>query len=81
MDVKRLARFDRPGHWATGGQRSEQIRNRGAGWVYLHVVIDDRTRYLYVEQHAREDAETNAAHPGARDGALRRARARRRRRR
>jgi transposase InsO family protein len=60
MDVKRLARFDTPGHFATGGQRSEQIRTRGAGWVYLHVVIDDHSRYLYVEQHDREDADTNA---------------------
>jgi transposase InsO family protein len=59
MDVKRLARFQRPGHWATG-QRSERVRTRHAGWVYLHVVIDDHSRYLYVEQHAREDAETNA---------------------
>jgi transposase InsO family protein len=59
MDVKRLARFDVAGHWAAG-QRNEQIRNRGAGWVYLHVVIDDHSRYLYVEQHDREDAETNA---------------------
>jgi len=61
MDVKRLARFDTAGHWATGGQRSEIIRSRGAGWVYVHVVIDDHSRYLFVEQHAREDAETNAA--------------------
>jgi transposase InsO family protein len=60
MDVKRLARFEKPGHWATGGQRSEQIRSRGAGWVYLHVVIDDHSRYLYVEQHDHEDAHTNA---------------------
>jgi transposase InsO family protein len=60
MDVKRLARFDRPGHWVTGGQRSEQLRNRGIGWAYLHVVIDDHSRYLYVEQHDHEDAETNA---------------------
>jgi transposase InsO family protein len=59
MDVKRLARFDTPGHWATGGQRSETLRNRGAGWVYLHVVIDDHSRYLYVEQHRRENADTN----------------------
>ena len=58
MDVKRVARFDRPGHWATG--RAEQHKTRGAGWVYLHVVIDDRSRYLYVEQHPLEDAETNA---------------------
>src|SRR3954454_11300498 len=32
MDVKRLARFDVPGHWATG--RAEQHKTRGAGWVY-----------------------------------------------
>jgi transposase InsO family protein len=60
MDVKRLARFDKPGHFVSGGQRHEQLRNRGVGWVYLHVVIDDHSRYLYVEQHSREDAETNA---------------------
>jgi transposase InsO family protein len=58
MDVKRLARFDRPGHWATG--RGERHKTRGAGWAYLHVVIDDHSRYLYVEQHDHEDAETNA---------------------
>jgi transposase InsO family protein len=58
MDVKRLARFAVPGHWAIG--RAERHRTRGAGWVYLHVVIDDHSRYLYVEQHDREDADTNA---------------------
>lgn len=58
MDVKRLARFERPGHWATG--RGEEHKSRGAGWAYLHVVIDDHSRYLYVEQHDHEDAETNA---------------------
>jgi transposase InsO family protein len=57
MDVKRLARFDDPGHFVTGDRAQ---RSRGAGWVYLHVVIDDHSRYLYVEQHAREDADTNA---------------------
>jgi transposase InsO family protein len=59
MDVKRLARFDRPGHWATR-QRGERHKTRHAGWVYLHIVIDDHSRYLYVEQHDREDADTNA---------------------
>jgi transposase InsO family protein len=58
MDVKRLARFEKPGHWATG--RGEQHKSPGAGWVYLHVVIDDHSRYLYVEQHDHEDADTNA---------------------
>ncbi len=58
MDVKRLPRFNKPGHWAMG--RAEEHKTRGAGWVFLHVVIDDHSRYLYVEQHDHESAETNA---------------------
>jgi transposase InsO family protein len=58
MDVKRLARFDQPGHAATGERHDH---NRGVGWEYLHVVIDDRSRLAYVERHPREDAATNAA--------------------
>ncbi|MGZ6036941.1 MAG: IS481 family transposase [Myxococcaceae bacterium] len=58
MDVNRLARFHRPGHRVTG--RGSEHESPGAGWVYLHVVIDDHSRYLYVEQHDHEDAETNA---------------------
>jgi transposase InsO family protein len=58
MDVKRLARFEQPGHAATGERHD---RNRGAGWEYLHVVIDDHSRLAYVERHPHEDAETNAA--------------------
>jgi transposase InsO family protein len=58
MDVKRLARFAEPGHAVTGDKHD---RNRGAGWEYLHVVIDDHSRLAYVERHPREDAETNAA--------------------
>lgn len=58
MDVKRLARFERPGHALTG-DKSE--RSHGAGWEYLHVVIDDNSRLAYVERHPREDAETNAS--------------------
>jgi transposase InsO family protein len=59
MDVKRLARFERPGH-RTRGESERVRRNRGAGWVYLHVVIDDNSRYVHVEQHPHEDALTNA---------------------
>jgi transposase InsO family protein len=60
MDVKRLARFERPGH-RTRGEPERVRRNRGAGWVHLHVVIDDHSRYAHVEQHPHEDALTNAA--------------------
>jgi transposase len=58
MDVKRLARFDRPGHAVTG-KRGE--RSRSVGWEYLHVVVDDHSRLAYVERHPHEDAQTNAA--------------------
>jgi transposase InsO family protein len=57
MDVKRLARFCEPGHAATGERHD---RSRGAGWEYLHVVIDDHSRLAYVERHPRESAESNA---------------------
>jgi len=59
MDVKRLGRFREPGHRALGRERKHE-RSRGAGWEYLHVVIDDHTRLAYVELHGQEDAETNA---------------------
>jgi transposase InsO family protein len=57
MDVKRLARFAEPGHAVTGDRRHQ---SHGAGWEYLHVVIDDHSRLAYVERHPRESAETNA---------------------
>jgi transposase InsO family protein len=60
MDTKRLARFDTPGHWATG-QRSEQVRTRGAGHVYVHCVVDDHSRLAYAECHTADSAQAAAA--------------------
>ncbi len=57
VDVKRLARFERPGHRVTGDRRR---RSRRVGFDYLHCVVDDRSRYARVELHPREDAETAA---------------------
>jgi transposase InsO family protein len=57
VDVKKLARFDRPGHRATGDR---QRRSRRVGYDYLHVVVDDNSRYAYVELHPRQDSETAA---------------------
>jgi transposase InsO family protein len=59
VDVKRLARFREPGHRVTGDRR-ELPRNRGSGYEYLHCVVDDRSRYAYVELHPREDGQTAA---------------------
>jgi transposase InsO family protein len=46
VDVKKLGRFDRPGHRVTGTRTD---RNRGAGWEAVHVAVDDTTRLAYVE--------------------------------
>ena len=58
VDVKRLVRFNEPGHRVTG-DRSR--RSRRAGFEYLHCVVDDRSsRYAHVELHPGEDGETAA---------------------
>jgi hypothetical protein len=69
IDTARLARFGRPGHRARG--RGEPQRNRGAGWVFVHVAVDDMSRYAYIEQLVDARAKTCAAfleralpHPG-----------------
>jgi transposase InsO family protein len=62
VDVARLARFDRPGHAVTGDRTSSGAQKRaGHGYVYLHCVVDDRSRYAYVEQHRDQGGETAAA--------------------
>jgi transposase InsO family protein len=59
MDVKKLAGFRQPSHRVTG-DRSDRRFNRGVGYDYLHVVIDDNSRLAYVELHPTENADTNA---------------------
>jgi transposase InsO family protein len=59
LDVKKLARFQVPGHRVTG-DRGELGRSRGSGYDHLHCVVDDHSRLAYVELHPREDAQTNA---------------------
>jgi transposase InsO family protein len=46
LDVKKLGRFRRPGHRVHGDRTR---RDRGAGWEYVHVCIDDASRAAYVE--------------------------------
>jgi transposase InsO family protein len=55
VDVKKLGRFGRPGHRAHSDRRT---RNRGIGWEYVHVAIDDATRLAYVEVLEDEKAAT-----------------------
>jgi transposase InsO family protein len=59
LDVKKLGRISGYyGHRITG-DRSRQ--RRGAGWDYVHVAIDDRTRIAYVEVLRDETGESSAA--------------------
>jgi transposase InsO family protein len=51
LDIKRLARFHRPGHRVTGNR---QIDSPGAGWQFLHVAIDDHARVAYGELYRDE---------------------------
>lgn len=53
LDIKKLGRIETAGHAVTG-DRSK--RSRGAGWEYLHVCIDDHSRYAYCEILADEKA-------------------------
>jgi transposase InsO family protein len=56
LDIKKLGRFDQPGHRVTGTRAG--CRNRGAGWDFVHVAIDDATRLAYVEVLADERKQT-----------------------
>jgi transposase InsO family protein len=60
LDTARLARFWRPGHRARGRVAAAHA-NDGAGYVFVHVAVDDRSRYAYVEQHPDERGPTCAA--------------------
>ncbi|HEX2392358.1 MAG TPA: IS481 family transposase [Solirubrobacterales bacterium] len=62
VDVARLARFKRPGHAVTGDRTKTGADKRAArGYAYLHCVIDDHSRYAYVEQHPDQGGATAAA--------------------
>jgi transposase InsO family protein len=62
MDVKRLARFTRPGHRVTGDRyRSAKEKRSGPGWEFCHSIIDDHSRLVYSELHRDERADTVTA--------------------
>ena len=58
MDVKRLGKFEQPGHAITGDRAR---RSRRAGWEYVHSIVDDHSRLAYSEIHDAETAPTVTA--------------------
>ena len=60
IDIKKLGRFDRPGHRVTG-DRTGQSNSRGIGWEYLHVCIDDHSRVAFSQIMPDEKKESAVA--------------------
>jgi len=58
LDVKKLGRFRQPGHRVHGDR---QKASPGAGWEFVHVAIDDRSRVAYVEVLGNERGPTTVA--------------------
>ena len=59
IDVKKLGRIPAGGGWRVHG-RSEQVRGRGIGYDYLHVAVDDCSRFAVVGVYPDERGETAA---------------------
>ena len=65
LDIKKLGRFERPGHRVTGdrtGQSTARARGKGYGWEYVHVAVDDHSRLTFTAIHPDERAGSAAAH-------------------
>ncbi|MDP2373260.1 IS481 family transposase [Reyranella sp.] len=48
IDIKKLGKFNRVGHRITGDRRG-QSNNRGVGWEFVHVCIDDASRIAFTK--------------------------------
>ena len=49
LDIKKLGRFARAGHRVTGDRQG--CRNKGAGWEFVHVAIDDHSRIAFASSY------------------------------
>ncbi|MFT5774485.1 MAG: transposase InsO family protein [Hyphomonas sp.] len=66
LDIKKLGRFERPGHRVTGDRTGQSTPRgpgkKGHGWEYVHVCVDDHSRLAYAEIVANEQAISAVAH-------------------
>jgi transposase InsO family protein len=60
LDIKKLGRFEKPGHRVTG-DRTGQSNSRGVGWEYVHVCIDDASRIACSQVFPDEKKESAVA--------------------
>lgn len=56
IDIKKLGKFNKIGHRITG-DRTGQSNNRGVGWEFVHVCIDDASRVAFVQVLANQRKE------------------------
>jgi transposase InsO family protein len=57
LDVKKLGRINGVGHRIHGDRRNG-LRNRGIGWDFVHVAIDDHSRIALVDIASDERGDT-----------------------
>jgi len=55
FDIKKLARFEQPGHRVTGDRRDHV---KGGGYDYLHIAIDDHSRLAFAQIFPNETASS-----------------------
>jgi len=60
LDIKKLGRIDGIGHRITG-DRTGQSSNRGIGWEFVHVCIDDASRVAFVQVMPDEKKQSAVA--------------------
>ena len=60
LDIKKLGRIDGIGHRITG-DRTGQSNNRGIGWEFVHVCIDDASRVAFVQVMPDEKKQSAVA--------------------
>ena len=60
LDIKKLGRFNKVGHRITG-DRTGQSNNRGVGWEFVHVCIDDHSRIAFADIRPDEKKESAIA--------------------
>jgi len=59
FDIKKLARIERTGHRITGDRQRDHVP--GAGWEYLHIAIDDHSRFAFAQLLPDESARSALA--------------------
>lgn len=60
IDIKKLGRFHRIGH-RIPGHHVRRKRDRGVGWDYVHVAIDDHSRIAFTQIKADEKSHSATA--------------------